>query len=219
MPARERSTTPPASSWPSRSITSAARPEDRLYAIAHRYEVNGDLVPDPDVEFYVVEDPSAPLGKAVYPTAIDHGPLRYHRYVDVDTDSRPTRFARARPRGSRDLLRYVDEEHRRPTGAATPVTVAFRASLRLHARPSPAPYRSNPILRLPDFGSAFICRTSCASRSMSSTSTSMTEAVRSWLRSSFSTRAATSLFAGDQLPYANEGADDHDVHLNRRVRS
>jgi hypothetical protein len=31
-----------------------------LYAIAHRYLANGDLIPDPDVEFYVVDDPTQP---------------------------------------------------------------------------------------------------------------------------------------------------------------
>ena len=36
-----------------------------VYAIAHRYLANGDLVPDPDVEFYVVDDPGQPGAKAV----------------------------------------------------------------------------------------------------------------------------------------------------------
>ena len=49
-------------------------PGGAVYAIAHRYEVNGDLVPDPDVEFYVTDDSDDPSGKAVYPTAIDHAP-------------------------------------------------------------------------------------------------------------------------------------------------
>jgi hypothetical protein len=67
-----------------------------LYAIAHRYEVNGDLVPDPDVEFYVVDLPSKPGAKAVYPTAIDHGLLGYHRHVHFNSDGRPIRISSQR---------------------------------------------------------------------------------------------------------------------------
>jgi hypothetical protein len=66
---------------------------EALYAVAHRYEVNGDLVPDPDVEFYVVDDPTLPGTKAIYPTAIDHGPLGYHRHVHFDSDGHPARVA------------------------------------------------------------------------------------------------------------------------------
>ncbi len=52
-------------------------PRASLYAIAHRYEANGDLVPDPDVEFYVIDDASVRGGKAVYPAAIDRCSLGY----------------------------------------------------------------------------------------------------------------------------------------------
>jgi Domain of unknown function (DUF6908) len=76
-----------------------------LYAIAHRYEANGDLVPDPDVEFYVVDDVDAPGGKAVYPAAIDHGPLGYYRYIHFDSVSQPVRVA---PRGQAELARFCD---------------------------------------------------------------------------------------------------------------
>lgn len=38
-----------------------------LYAIAHRYEVNGDLVSDPDVACYVANDPARSEAVAVYP--------------------------------------------------------------------------------------------------------------------------------------------------------
>ena len=76
-----------------------------LYAIAHRYEVNGDLVPDPDVEFYVVDDVLEPGQKAVYPTAIDHGPMGYHRHVDFDEAGQPARFAR---RGQADLASFCN---------------------------------------------------------------------------------------------------------------
>ncbi len=76
-----------------------------LYAVAHRYEVNGDLVPDPDVEFYVVADNDQPGGPAVYPTAVDHGALGYRRYVDFDAAGRPVTAHR---RGQADLARFCD---------------------------------------------------------------------------------------------------------------
>ncbi len=76
-----------------------------LYAIAHRYLTNGDLVPDPDVELYVVDDPGQPGAKAVYPTAIDHGPLAYHRYVLVDSLGEPTLLV---AHGQADLARFCD---------------------------------------------------------------------------------------------------------------
>ena len=41
-------------------------------------------IPDPDVEFYVVDDPAQPGVEAVYPIAIDHGPLGYHRYAELE---------------------------------------------------------------------------------------------------------------------------------------
>ena len=76
-----------------------------LYAIAHRYEVNGDLVPDPDVEFYVVDDMIEPGQKSVYPTAIDHGPMGYQRHVEFDGAGHPVRFSQ---RGQADLARFCN---------------------------------------------------------------------------------------------------------------
>jgi len=76
-----------------------------LYAVAHRYEANGDLVPDPDVEFYVVDDITEPGRKAVYPTAIDHGPMGYHRRVEFDDAGYPARFSR---RGQADLASFCN---------------------------------------------------------------------------------------------------------------
>lgn len=76
-----------------------------LFAIAHRYGANGDLVPDPDVEFYMVDDADAPGGKAVYPAAIDHGPLGYYRYVHFDSAGQPARVA---SRGQAQLARFCD---------------------------------------------------------------------------------------------------------------
>jgi hypothetical protein len=83
----------------------ASGPPWALYAVAHHYLTNGDLVPDPDVEFYVVDDPERPGEKAVYPIAIDHGPLGYHRYADVE---RTGQLANVRPRGQADLTRFCD---------------------------------------------------------------------------------------------------------------
>lgn len=76
-----------------------------LYAVAHRYQVNGDLVPDPDVEFYVVDDPTQPGTKAIYPTAIDHGPLGYYRHVHFDSAGQPARIA---SRGQAALATFCD---------------------------------------------------------------------------------------------------------------
>jgi len=80
-------------------------PDGAIYAIAHRYEVNGDLVPDPDVEFYVTDDSDDPSGKAVYPTAIDHGPMGYHRHVELNAAGNPARFSR---RGQADLAKFCE---------------------------------------------------------------------------------------------------------------
>jgi hypothetical protein len=77
-----------------------------LYAVAHRYELNGDLVPDPDVEFYVVENPLSPGSKAIYPTAIDHGPLGYYRHVHLDGSLQPVRVA---TKGQAALASFCDD--------------------------------------------------------------------------------------------------------------
>ena len=42
---------------------------------------------------------------AVYPDAIDHGPLGYHRYAAVDSTGEPTLLNR---RGQGDLARFRD---------------------------------------------------------------------------------------------------------------
>ena len=77
-----------------------------LYAVAHRFESNGDLVPDPDVEFLVVADANDSLGRAVYPTAIDHPPpFGYRRYVELGSDGLPDAIHR---RGQADLARFCD---------------------------------------------------------------------------------------------------------------
>jgi hypothetical protein len=86
-------------------LRTASGPPWALYAIAHNYLANGDLIPDPDVEFYVVDDPDRPAEKAVYPIAIDHGPLGYHRYADL---VRTGQLANVRQQGQAELARFCD---------------------------------------------------------------------------------------------------------------
>jgi hypothetical protein len=69
---------------------------ENLYAIAHRYECNGDLVPDPDVEFIVAAG-------QVFPTAIDHGMAGYFRYVELDDRGTVEGYKR---RGQRELAEF-----------------------------------------------------------------------------------------------------------------
>lgn len=83
----------------------ASSPAWALYAVAHNYLANGDLIPDPDVEFYVVDDPDGPAEKAVYPIAIDHGPLGYHRYADL---VRTGQLSNVRPQGQGELATFCD---------------------------------------------------------------------------------------------------------------
>jgi hypothetical protein len=86
-------------------LRTASGPPWALYAIAHNYLANGDLIPDPDVEFYVVDDPDRPTAKAVYPIAIDHGPLGYHRYADL---VRTGQLSNIRAAGQGELARFCD---------------------------------------------------------------------------------------------------------------
>ena len=73
-----------------------------LYAVAHRYELNGDLVPDPDVEFLAVRDHTGAVA-AVYPLAIDHGMGRYRRHAWLKADLTPDRLA---PAAQKDLATF-----------------------------------------------------------------------------------------------------------------
>jgi hypothetical protein len=75
-----------------------------LYAVAHYYRANGDLVPDPDVEFYLVDDITRPGAKAVYPIAIDHGPLGYHRYAQLEGPGHLSAVSR----GQAELSHFCD---------------------------------------------------------------------------------------------------------------
>ena len=70
----------------------------KVFAFAHNFEQNGDLIPDPDVEILV----SAVDGRA-YPTAIQYATGTYNRVVFLE-DGKIDRFA---PRGQRDLATFV----------------------------------------------------------------------------------------------------------------
>jgi hypothetical protein len=69
---------------------------ENTYAIAHRYEQNGDLVPDPDMEFVVVSG-------CVVPTAIDQA-YGYRRAVEHE-DGQNIRF---NPRAQRELAAFAN---------------------------------------------------------------------------------------------------------------
>ena len=74
-----------------------------VYAVAHRFELNGDLCPDPDVEFLVVGDGAGP--RLVFPTAIDQT-LGYRRYVEFGRDGRPQQYSKA---GQAGLALFCDD--------------------------------------------------------------------------------------------------------------
>lgn len=72
------------------------------YAVAHRFEQNGDLVPDPDVEFLVQKRDEKVV--SVWPLAIDHPPpFVYRRHVELAEDGKPERL---NLRGQADLATF-----------------------------------------------------------------------------------------------------------------
>jgi len=73
------------------------------YAVAHRFEMNGDLVPDPDVEFLVRRSKDRTV-LAVWPLAIDMAPpFAYRRHVELGADGKPERLNQA---GQYDLASF-----------------------------------------------------------------------------------------------------------------
>lgn len=80
-------------------------PDRATYAVAHRFESNGDLCSDPDVEFYVAPDPMNLDQKAVYPTAIDQQLGGYRRAVEFDDAGKPTGV---RNRAQVDLVAFCN---------------------------------------------------------------------------------------------------------------
>mgnify|MGYP001558193766 CR=1 FL=1 len=68
------------------------------YSLAHYYEQCGDLVPDPDMEFWRAET------GAVFPIAIQHATGYYSRAIEFDADGKP---AGIRPRTLRELCSFA----------------------------------------------------------------------------------------------------------------
>jgi len=69
------------------------------YSVAHYFEQNGDLVPDPDVVFW-----KSPTG-GYYPMSIQHGGLGvYQQAMQLDHLEKPASF---RPRAQRDIATFV----------------------------------------------------------------------------------------------------------------
>lgn len=71
-----------------------------MYAVAHRYEQNGDRISDPDIEFYVLR--TAGYQPKVFPTAIDQAG-RYRRAVFFDRDGTTEKYY---PREQRDIANF-----------------------------------------------------------------------------------------------------------------
>jgi len=69
------------------------------YSVAHYYEQNGDLVPDPDVVFW-----KAPSGD-YYPMSIQHGAMGFRQQaMQLDHLEKPASF---KPRAQRDIATFV----------------------------------------------------------------------------------------------------------------
>lgn len=69
-----------------------------VFAIAHNFEQNGDLVPDPDVEILISK-----VDGRVYPLAIQHSSGHYSRVAWIE-GGKISKFA---PRAQRDLATFV----------------------------------------------------------------------------------------------------------------
>lgn len=71
--------------------------EDR-FSMAHYFEQNGDLCPDPDMEFW-----RGPDGR-IYPVSITQAFGGYRQVIHFDADGKPERFS---PRGQRELSSFA----------------------------------------------------------------------------------------------------------------
>lgn len=69
-----------------------------VFAIAHNFEQNGDLVPDPDVEILISK-----VDGRVYPLAIQYATGTYQRVGWIE-DGKLSKFA---PRAQRELATFV----------------------------------------------------------------------------------------------------------------
>jgi hypothetical protein len=81
------------------------RCSEHLYSIAHRSHRDPAQLPDPLVEFYVVDDPAFEGQQAAYPATVDHFHAAYQRTVEFDEAGVPVRFARA---AQADLASFCD---------------------------------------------------------------------------------------------------------------
>lgn len=74
------------------------RLESDRYSLAHYYEQNGDLVPDPDGEFWRGAD-----GR-VYPVALQQCTGHYTLAIEFNDAGQPSRFS---PRAGRELASFA----------------------------------------------------------------------------------------------------------------
>lgn len=74
----------------------------KLVVVAHRFEQNGDLVPDPDMEI-LVDDQGNGVVEA-FPTAIDQA-LGYRRAVDLEADLSIEKY---RPNWQADMVQFAN---------------------------------------------------------------------------------------------------------------
>lgn len=121
----------------------------KLVSIAHRYEVNGDLVADPDVEFLVVNIGGGEM--RAYPVAINHGQGAQEVAI-LDGALNPTGV---RERSQRDVatfcgtwLRNIREQQglsRAPRANRTipPCAASMGCLCALHARAPHSPEACN----------------------------------------------------------------------------
>ena len=77
---------------------SVERLTETTFSVSHYYEQNGDLVPDPDMEFW-----RGPDG-AWYPVAIQHSSGHYLRAIEFSETDKPSGF---RPRALTDLASFA----------------------------------------------------------------------------------------------------------------
>ncbi len=70
------------------------------YSLAHYFESNGDLVPDPDGEFWI-----GPDGRA-YPVALQQCLGNYTVAIEFGDDDKPARFS---PKAGRELASFAGQ--------------------------------------------------------------------------------------------------------------
>lgn len=73
---------------------------ESTFSVTHYYEQNGDLVPDPDVQFW-----KCPKSGLVYPVAIQHATGHYTQTLVIKAG----KIEGWRPRQHKDLCRFVNK--------------------------------------------------------------------------------------------------------------